>query len=42
MDAQYHMHHFAHAQNDLVQGNSIGGLDAKAMAAANKKEAGEA
>jgi len=25
-----------------VQGNSIGGLDAKAMAAANKKEAGEA
>jgi enoyl-CoA hydratase len=41
MDAQYHMHHFAHAQNDLVQGNSIGGLDAKKMAAANKKEAGE-
>ena len=41
MDAQYHMHHFAHAQNDLVQGDSIGGLDAKKMADANKKEAGE-
>lgn len=41
MEAQYHMHHFAHAQNDLVQGSSIAGLDAKKMAAANKKEAGE-
>ena len=41
MDAAFHMHHFAHAQNDLVQGNAIGGLDAKAMAAANKKDAGE-
>ena len=41
MDAVFHMHHFAHAQNDLVQGNSIGGLDGKAMAAANKKQAGE-
>jgi enoyl-CoA hydratase len=41
MDAVFHMHHFAHAQNDLVLGNSIGGMDAKAMAAANKKEAGE-
>ena len=41
MDAVSHMHHFAHAQNDLTQGNSIGGLDAKAMAAANKKQAGE-
>lgn len=42
MDAVFHMHHFAHAQNDLVQGNSIGGLGAKEMAAANKKQAGEA
>ena len=41
MDAQYHMHHFAHAQNDLVAGNSIAGLDAKKMAAANKEDAGE-
>jgi enoyl-CoA hydratase len=41
MDTVFHMHHFAHAQNDLAMGNSIGGLDAKAMAAANKKQAGE-
>jgi enoyl-CoA hydratase len=39
--AAYHMHHFAHAQNDLTMGSSIAGLDAKAMAAANKKQAGE-
>jgi enoyl-CoA hydratase len=41
MDAVFHMHHFAHAQNDLTSGNSIGGLDAKAMAAANKKQSAE-
>jgi enoyl-CoA hydratase len=41
MDAVFHMHHFAHAQNDLTLGNSIAGLDGKAMAAANKKQAGE-
>ena len=41
MEAQYHMHHFAHAQSDLVQGDSISGLDGKAMAAANKRDAGE-
>jgi len=41
MDAVFHMHHFAHAQNDLTMGNSIAKLDAKAMAAANKKQAGE-
>ncbi len=39
--AVYHMHHFAHAQNDLTTGSAVGGLDAKAMAAANKKQAGE-
>jgi len=38
MDAHYHMHHFAHAQNDLTSGNSLGGLDAKSMAAANKAQ----
>jgi enoyl-CoA hydratase len=42
MDAVFHMHHFGHAQNDLTQGNSLGGLDGKAMAAANKKQAGDA
>lgn len=41
MDAVFHMHHFAHAQNDLVSAHSLGGLDAKSMAAANKKQAGE-
>lgn len=41
MDAVYHMHHFAHAQNDLTLGSSIAGMDSKAMAAANKKQAGE-
>jgi len=41
MTAAFHMHHFAHAQNDLVMGNSIGGVDAKSAAAANKKSAGE-
>jgi enoyl-CoA hydratase len=41
MDAAFHMHHFAHAQNDLTSSNSLGGLDAKSMASANKKQAGE-
>lgn len=41
MDAVFHMHHFAHAQNDLTMGSSIAGLDAKAMAKENKKQAGE-
>lgn len=41
MDAQFHMHHFAHAQNDLTSSNSLGGLDARSMATANKKQAGE-
>lgn len=41
MDAQFHMHHFAHAQSDLTQGNPLGGQDAKSMAAANKKQASE-
>jgi enoyl-CoA hydratase len=40
-DAHFHMHHFAHAQSDLVSNNSLGGMDAKSMAAANKKAAGE-
>ena len=41
MDAVYHMHHFAHAQNDLLLGSSIANMDARAMAAANKKQADE-
>jgi enoyl-CoA hydratase len=39
MDAVFHMHHFAHAQNDLVTGDSIGGVSGKSAAAANKKTA---
>jgi enoyl-CoA hydratase len=41
MDAVFHMHHFAHAQNDLVSGDSLAGLDGKAMARANKNTDGE-
>ncbi|HTZ71690.1 MAG TPA: enoyl-CoA hydratase [Acetobacteraceae bacterium] len=38
MDAVFHMHHFAHAQNNIVSGDSLAGLDGRAMAAANRKE----
>jgi enoyl-CoA hydratase len=41
MDAIFHMHHFAHAQNDLISDDSLAGLDANAMAKANKKQADE-
>ncbi|WP_336962657.1 enoyl-CoA hydratase [Sphingobium aquiterrae] len=41
MDGVFHMHHLAHAHNQLMTGHLVGGLDAKAMAAANKKQAGE-
>ena len=32
MDAVFHMHHFAHAQNDLVKGDSIAGVTGKSAA----------
>jgi enoyl-CoA hydratase len=32
MDAVFHMHHFAHAHNDLTSSDHLGGYDAKAMA----------
>lgn len=32
MDAVFHMHHFAHAQNDLTSENHLSGFDAKSMA----------
>lgn len=41
MEAHYHMHHFAHAQNDLATGNNLGGQDARSMAKDNKRQAGE-
>ena len=37
MDAAFGWHHLAHAHNQLLTGNNRAGLDAKAMAAANKK-----
>ncbi|MHB9879339.1 enoyl-CoA hydratase [Pacificimonas sp. ICDLI1SI03] len=36
MDAVFHMHHFAHAQNDLTTGHSLGGVTGKSAAASNK------
>ena len=41
MTAAYHMHHFAHAQNDLTKGSSIAGVSGKSAAEANKKLAGQ-
>ena len=38
MDGVFHMHHFAHAQNQLVSGSLVGGVGLKEMAAANKAE----
>ena len=42
MDAVFHMHHLAHAHNQLVTGTISGGFDGKKMAAENKKQAGKA
>ena len=41
MDGVYHMHHLAHAHNQLTTGHLVAGMGAKAMASANKKQAGE-
>lgn len=38
MDSVFHMHHFAHAQNDLTTGNSLAGVTGKSAAALNKGE----
>lgn len=38
MDAVFHMHHFAHAHNDLVTGDSIVGVSGKSAAATNKQQ----
>lgn len=42
MDALFHMHHLAHAHNQLVTGSLVMSMGAKAMSAANKAAAGEA
>ncbi len=41
MDAAFHMHHFAHAQNDLTTGNALGGVTGKSAAADNRRAEGE-
>jgi len=40
MDAVFHMHHFAHAHNQQLTGDSLGGFNGKAMAQTNKNKAG--
>lgn len=39
MDTVFHMHHLAHAHNQLLSGDAVAGVDAKAMAEANKANA---
>lgn len=41
MEAAFAWHHFAHVHNEMVSGDKLGGYDGKAMAAANKKQAGK-
>ena len=41
MDATFAWHHFAHTHNEMISGDRLGGFDGKAMAAANKRAAGE-
>lgn len=41
MEAVFAWHHFAHTHNELLSGDKLGGYDAKAMANANRKAAGE-
>jgi enoyl-CoA hydratase len=41
MDSVFGLHHFAHAHNAEVSTDSLGGLDAKSMAAKNKEQASE-
>jgi len=38
MDAVFAWHHFAHAHNELVSGDKLGGYDARAMAASQRSE----
>lgn len=40
MDSVFGLHHFAHAHNAEVSTDSLGGLDAKSMAAKNKEQSG--
>ncbi|MBK5354890.1 enoyl-CoA hydratase [Pseudomonas sp. TH41] len=40
MDMVFGLHHFAHAHNELVSGDRLGGYDAKAMASSQRKTGG--
>jgi enoyl-CoA hydratase len=40
MDMVFGLHHFAHAHNELVSGDRLGGYDAKAMASSQRKASG--
>jgi enoyl-CoA hydratase len=39
MDAAFAWHHFAHAHNELLSGDRLGGFDGRTMAEANKRAA---
>lgn len=41
MDATFAWHHFAHAHNELVSGDKLGGYDAKAMAHSQRVAGGD-
>jgi enoyl-CoA hydratase len=41
MDAAFAWHHFAHAHNELVSGDKLGGYDARAMAASQRTGQGQ-
>ncbi|AXI61651.1 enoyl-CoA hydratase [Pseudomonas kribbensis] len=40
MDMVFGLHHFAHAHNELVSGDRLGGYDAKAMASSQRAKGG--
>jgi enoyl-CoA hydratase len=40
MDMVFGLHHFAHAHNELVSGDRLGGYDAKAMASSQRPSSG--
>ncbi|MEO3723152.1 enoyl-CoA hydratase [Pseudomonas syringae] len=40
MDMVFGLHHFAHAHNELVSGDRLGGFDAKAMASSQRSTGG--
>jgi enoyl-CoA hydratase len=42
MDAAFAWHHFAHAHNELVSGDKLGGYDARKMASSQRDAAGAA